>query len=104
MRPVKPVKQLKARARAAAAPAEPEPAPAPAPPALSRTQQEVLRCLLRGMADKEISAQLQLSPHTVDYHLRQLRKRFNARNRVQLLLASRPALGLVESQPPGSGA
>jgi DNA-binding CsgD family transcriptional regulator len=90
--------------RPADAAAEPEPAPAPAPPVLSRTQQEVLRCLLRGMADKEISAQLQLSPHTVDYHLRQLRKRFNARNRVQLLLASRPALGVVDAPLPGSGA
>ena len=89
---MKPVKPARGRVRAADAAAEPEPAPAPAPPVLSRTQQEVLRCVVRGMADKEISAQLQLSPHTVDYHLRQLRKRFGARNRVQLLLASR---GLV---------
>lgn len=83
--------RARSRARAAAAAADAEPAAAPVPP-LSRTQQDVLRCLVRGMADKEISAHLQLSPHTVDYHLRQLRKRFGARNRVQLLLASR---GLV---------
>ena len=99
MKPVKPVKPARGRVRAADAAAEPEPAPAPAPPVLSSTQQEVLRCVVRGMADKEISAQLKLSPHTVDYHLRQLRKRFGARNRVQLLLASR---GLVpEAQGPG---
>ena len=104
MRPVRPVKKRVQAAAATAAAAEPEPAAAPAPPALTLTQPEVLRCLLRGMADKEISAQLQLSPHTVDYHLRQLRKRFNARNRVQLLLASRPALGVVDVPLPGSGA
>jgi DNA-binding CsgD family transcriptional regulator len=80
------------RPRARAAPAaDAAPAAAPVPP-LSRTQRDVLRCLVRGMADKEISAHLQLSTHTVDYHLRQLRKRFGARNRVQLLLASRGML------------
>jgi DNA-binding CsgD family transcriptional regulator len=83
--------RTRAGAAAATSTTDAEPATAPAPP-LSRTQQDVLRCLVSGMADKEISAHLQLSPHTVDYHLRQLRKRFGARNRVQLLLASR---GLV---------
>jgi DNA-binding CsgD family transcriptional regulator len=79
------------------------PGPVTPLPPLSRTQRDVLRCLVRGMADKEISAHLQLSPHTVDYHLRQLRKRFGARNRVQLLLASRPALGAAEAAGPGGG-
>lgn len=75
------------RPRPRAAGAAPAAAAAPAP-TLSRTQQEVLRCLVRGMADREISEHLKLSPHTVDYHLRQLRKRFGARNRVQLILAT----------------
>lgn len=58
-------------------------------PVLSPLQHDVLRCLARGMADREISAHLRLSPHTVDYHLRRLRKRFGVHNRVQLILASR---------------
>jgi DNA-binding CsgD family transcriptional regulator len=42
----------------------------------------------RGMGDKEISAALQMSQHNVDYHLRQLRKRFGVRNRMQLVQAA----------------
>lgn len=53
--------------------------------ALSQTQRAILQCLGRGLADKQIADCLSLSPHTVDYHMRQLRKRFGARNRMQLL-------------------
>ena len=55
---------------------------------LTRTQRAILQCLLRGMADKQIASCLALSPHTVDYHMRQLRKRFGARNRTQLMPAA----------------
>jgi DNA-binding CsgD family transcriptional regulator len=55
---------------------------------LSPTQQAILRCLSGGMADKAISACLALSAHNVDYHLRQLRKRFGVRNRLQLVQAA----------------
>ena len=55
------------------------------PVSLSPTQRAILQCLARGLADKQIADRLDLSPHTVDYHMRQLRKRFGARNRMQLV-------------------
>jgi DNA-binding CsgD family transcriptional regulator len=66
-------------------------APAAARPdisGLSPTQQYILEHLLQGRSDKEIAYRLHLSAHTVDYHMRQLRRRFAARNRVQLVNAA----------------
>ncbi len=57
---------------------------------------EILRCLALGYSDKEIAYRLQLSAHTVDYHMRQLRRRFNVRNRVQLVKAAIGRAGSVE--------
>lgn len=54
---------------------------------ISPTQQYILQHLLQGRSDKEIANRLDLSAHTVDYHMRQLRRRFAARNRVQLVNA-----------------
>lgn len=55
---------------------------------LSDLQQNILQCLMRGQSDKEIAYGLRLSPHVVDYHMRQLRKRFAVRNRVELVNAA----------------
>jgi DNA-binding CsgD family transcriptional regulator len=55
---------------------------------MSATQQYILEHLLQGRSDKEIAYRLHLSAHTVDYHMRQLRRRFAARNRVQLVNAA----------------
>jgi DNA-binding CsgD family transcriptional regulator len=55
---------------------------------MSTTQQYILEHLLQGRSDKEIAYRLHLSAHTVDYHMRQLRRRFAARNRVQLVNAA----------------
>lgn len=57
--------------------------------AMSSRQQYILELLLQGRSDKEIAYKLKLSAHTVDYHMRQLRRRFAARNRVQLVTAAR---------------
>ena len=59
------------------------------------TQQHILNYLIQGRSDKEIAYHLKLSGHTVDYHMRQLRRRFAARNRVQLVNAVREAEGLA---------
>jgi len=56
--------------------------------ALTPLQCEILARVARGMPDKLIASQLDLSLHNVDYHMRQLRKRFGARNRVQLMQAA----------------
>jgi len=76
--------------QAQAAEQAPEPAaPTPLQPP-NRTQQAILQYLACGLGDKQIAGRLALSMHTVDYHMRQLRKRFGARNRVQLIQNSRP--------------
>lgn len=56
--------------------------------ALTPLQSEILAGLARGLPDKLIAAQLDLSLHNVDYHMRQLRKRFGVRNRLQLMQAA----------------
>jgi DNA-binding CsgD family transcriptional regulator len=55
---------------------------------MSITQQHILEELHQGRSDKEIAYRLDLTMHAVDYHMRQLRRRFSARNRVQLVNAS----------------
>lgn len=55
---------------------------------LTPLQSEILARLARGLPDKLIAAQLDLSLHNVDYHMRQLRKRFGVRNRLQLMQAA----------------
>lgn len=68
--------------------ATPAPAASPAPPprtGLLPIQADILRTLAQGLCDKQIAARLNLNTHCVDYHMRQLRKRFGVRNRVQLL-------------------
>jgi DNA-binding CsgD family transcriptional regulator len=72
----------------------PEPAGTPmaasAPAAtagLTALQREILACVSQGLGDKAIAAQLGVGLHNVDYHMRQLRKRFGVRNRVQLMQA-----------------
>jgi DNA-binding CsgD family transcriptional regulator len=55
---------------------------------MSATQLCILEHLRQGRSDKEIAYLMHLSPHAVDYHMRQLRRRFAARNRVQLMNAA----------------
>jgi DNA-binding CsgD family transcriptional regulator len=54
---------------------------------LSCVQREILGHVARGESDKRIAHLLCMSSHTVDYHMRRLRHRFAARNRVQLAKA-----------------
>jgi DNA-binding CsgD family transcriptional regulator len=63
--------------------------------AVSPVQRAILRGLAQGQSDREISERLQMSAHTVDYHLRCLRRRFAARNRAQLVCAAMEAGGSV---------
>jgi DNA-binding CsgD family transcriptional regulator len=55
---------------------------------LTPLQCEILARVARGMPDKLIASQLNLTLHNVDYHLRRLRKRFGVHNRVQLTQAA----------------
>ena len=51
---------------------------------LSPMHRKILELLTLGLNDKDISERLATSPHNVDYYLRQLKKMYNAVNRVQL--------------------
>jgi DNA-binding NarL/FixJ family response regulator len=52
---------------------------------LTSVQRQILHCLLQGLSNKEIARDLILTTYNVDYHLKCLRKRFSAHNRVQLV-------------------
>ena len=67
-----------------------------AAPSLSETQRRVLQRLCDGHGDKKIAAELGMTTHNVDYHLRALRRRFGARNRVQL--AQMATLHFIDSE------
>ena len=52
---------------------------------ISPTRRKILQCLSEGHSNKQIAHELQLSSDTVKYHLRELQRHLNARNRVQLV-------------------
>ena len=52
---------------------------------ITSREREILGLLSKGHNSKEISEMLFLSPHTVDYHRRQLLKKTNSRNIAQLI-------------------
>jgi DNA-binding CsgD family transcriptional regulator len=60
------------------------PAPRAQGPGLSAVQHQVLSSLTRGLSDREIAWQLDMSSHNVDYHVRQLKKKYSVQSRVQL--------------------
>ncbi|MHA2941321.1 LuxR C-terminal-related transcriptional regulator [Ralstonia mannitolilytica] len=53
-------------------------------------QRQILEFITSGLSDKAIAEQLNMSPHNVDYHLRQLKKKYGAQNRVQLAYMAEP--------------
>ena len=52
---------------------------------ITSREREILGLLSKGHNSKELSEMLFLSPHTVDYHHRQLLKKTNSRNIAQLI-------------------
>ena len=52
---------------------------------ITSREREILGLLSKGHNSKEISEMLFLSPHTVDYHRRQLLTKTNSRNIAQLI-------------------
>lgn len=55
----------------------------------SPMRREILHHLAQGRSNKQIAYRLQLSADTVKYHLRELRRHFNVRNRIELLNSHR---------------
>ena len=65
------------------------------PPALSARQHDVLRCLSRGLQNKQIARELQLSDHTVKEYMGAMFKVLGVHSRTEAVItASR--LGLIE--------
>ncbi len=67
-------------------------APSPTPPTLTPRQRDVLRCLVQGMANKEIARALTLAEPTVKAHLVTIFRILEVRNRAQAVLAGRDLL------------
>jgi DNA-binding CsgD family transcriptional regulator len=53
-------------------------------PMLSDLQRRILNFTASGLSDREIAQQLNMSRSNVDYHMRQIRKKYGVLNRVQL--------------------
>ena len=60
--------------------------PGPAPNPLTDRELEVLRLLALSLEDAEIADQLGISPLTVQTHIRNARKKLNAKNRMEAIL------------------
>lgn len=54
---------------------------------VSQRQEQILRLVAAGLSDKEIAAQLNLSPHTVRSHLQRLYRERGFRNRAEAVAA-----------------
>lgn len=54
---------------------------------LSTREVEVMECLVRGCANKEIAAALDVSPSTVDTHLRRLFAKLGVHSRTSAVVA-----------------
>lgn len=53
---------------------------------LSNKENEIISCLMKGNSEKEISCQLNLSPHTISYHKRKILKKYSAKTTTELLI------------------
>lgn len=57
------------------------PAPEPTPDILTKRERQVLEALAAGASYKEVAREFDLSPHTVNFHVRSLYKKLSARSR-----------------------
>lgn len=81
--------------REALAPLEPpSPQHSSEPVLLSAREREILRCLARGMNDREIAEHLVLSPHTVHRHVANIRRKLGRTSRTAAV-AEAARLGLL---------
>lgn len=59
----------------------PEPALEPTPDILTKRERQVLEALAAGASYKEVAREFDLSPHTVNFHVRSLYRKLSARSR-----------------------
>ncbi len=93
---LKPVQSPIEAAKAAAAPLE---STVVAMDALTPRQRDVLQCILRGLANKEIARDLDIAEGTVKIHLAALFAQFGARNRTELATRAQSQTQTMSQQP-----
>lgn len=54
---------------------------------LSRREQDVLKCLLKNLANKEISGQLNISESTVKFHVSNILRKYSVQRRTDLIFS-----------------
>jgi DNA-binding NarL/FixJ family response regulator len=82
--------------RESLAPVQPSPREQDRPAAvlLSSREREILGCVARGLSDREIAAQLVLSPHTVHRHVANIRRKLGRTSR-SAAVAEAARLGIL---------
>jgi DNA-binding CsgD family transcriptional regulator len=65
-------------------PATPEPPSYDQPDHLSETERAIARFVGQAMTNREIAARMFLSPHTINYHLRQIFRKLEIHSRIEL--------------------
>jgi len=66
---------------------------------LTGTQRMVAELVVDGLTNRGVGAQLFLSPHTIDFHLRQIYRKLGVRSRVELARLAGPARAKVLPAP-----
>lgn len=66
---------------------------------LTDTQRMVAELVTDGLTNRDVGARLFLSPHTIDFHLRQIYRRLGVRSRVELARLAGPSRAKAMSGP-----
>ena len=67
---------------------------------LSPRQTEILACIVRGLSDKQIAAELRLSNHTIGSYLKILFRRLGVHSRAELMALCHQSQARKASHPP----
>ncbi len=70
---------------------------------LSRTQRAIARMVSQAMTNQQIARRLFLSPHTVNYHLRQIFRKLGINSRVELARIAQELGGERRDEPGSTG-
>lgn len=68
-------------------------------PRLTPREREIVRCLCRGMRNKEIATELSITPGTVKVHLMHIFEKTGVKDRFELAVHGRKLLGLDPAEP-----
>jgi DNA-binding NarL/FixJ family response regulator len=71
-------------------------------PRLTPREREIVRCLCRGMRNKEIAGELSITPGTVKVHLMHIFEKTGVKDRFELAIHGRKLLGLESEESPSS--